>query len=281
MSSAAAGVSSQSISTAVLVGGVLVLVVGGALGLISRRLLRGRSSLSTSGAVLAGIVGALLGLVVTQLVTGNPSTPHPWVLLGLALAGTVVVLLLAEALVRRPVPDAEALVAAGESASVEFKSTARHNLHTGQRDDRMEAVIAKTIAGFLNGRGGTLLIGVDDAGAVLGLEDDLQHMKAPDLDRYELWLHDFLTGALGAPAVGLLRVTFPRVHGREVCRVDAAPSPRPVFVTGKGKGGGQTVTFYARLGNSTRELGVADAIDYAADHFGARGWRVRRVRGGA
>ena len=193
----------------------------------------------------------------------------------------MVVLLLAEVLVRRPAADAEALVAAGESASVEFKSTARHNLHTGQRDERMEAVVAKTVAGFLNGRGGTLLIGADDAGAVLGLDDDLAHMKAPDLDRYELWLHDFLTSALGAPAVALLKVTFPRVHGREVCRVDAAPSPRPVFVTGKGgKGGG--------AGDVLRAAGELDARAgrRGRDRLRGRplrgpGWRVRRARGGA
>ncbi len=278
--SAAAGVSSQSISTAVLVGGASVLVVGAALGLVSRRLLRGRSSLSTSGAVLAGIVGALVGGVVTQVVTGNPSSSHLGILAGLSLAGTVMVLL-AEVLVRRPAADPEALVAAGEPASVEFKSTARHNRHTGQRDERMEAVVAKTVAGFLNGRGGTLLIGADDAGAVLGLDDDLAHMKAPDLDRYELWLHDFLTIALGAPAVALLKVTVPRVHGRAVCRVDAAPSP-PAGVRHRqgwqGRGAGDVLRaageLDARAGRRGRDRRRGGPLR-------GPGWRVRRARGGA
>jgi len=128
-------------------------------------------------------------------------------------------------------------------------------------------VIAKTLAGFLNTRGGTLLVGVDDAGAVLGLQDDLQYMKAPDLDRYELWLHDFLTRVLGAPAVSHLRVTFPAVAGKAICRIDAAKSPRPVFVR---PAKSDQVLFYARIGNSTRELSVAEAIDYAIDHFHRR-----------
>ena len=266
---AQAGVGPGSVSAGVIIVGVAALVIGAALGLGSRFLLRSRSSLGTAAAVLAGIVGSVIGAIVTQLATGNPSSPNLILFLGASLLGTVVVLVVAGRLVRQPVPDAAALVEAGESATVEFKSTARHNLRTGQRDARLEAVIAKTVAGFLNARGGTLLIGVDDAGQVLGLDADLGHMKSPDLDRYELWLHDYLGATIGAPATGRLRVSFPRVHGRDVCRVAAEASPRPVFVKA-GKSG--QVTFHARLGNSTRELGVADAIDYAADHFGRRRW---------
>ncbi len=259
-------------STLLAVAGALVLTVGAVLGLSSRYLLGHRSNLGVSASVLAGVIGAVVGAGITQAVMGNPDEPHVGVLLTAAAASTVAVLLLAERFVRpRPI-DTATLIDAGESATVEFKSTARHNLHTGQRDDRIEAVIGKTLAGFLNGHGGTLLIGVDDEGTVLGLDDDLTHMKAPDLDRYELWLHDYLTRALGAPATSQLTVTFPTVLGRHVCRVDAAASPRPVFVSTKGT----QVTFYVRLGNSTRELSVAEAIDYAADHFGRRGWWARR-----
>lgn len=255
------------VTEALVLPSLAVLVVGAALGWVSRLLLGPRSSMSRSGSVLAGIGGSVIGGAVTQVAMGNPETPNVAVLLGFSVLGTVAVLVLAERFVRRPVVGAAELVEAGESATVEFKSTARHNLHTGQRDERLEAVIAKTLAGFLNARGGTLLIGVDDAGKVLGLDDDLGHMKSPDLDRYELWLHDHLTRVLGAPAVALLRVTFPVVHGRAVCRVDAPVSRRPVFVR---QAKGEQVAFYARLGNSTRELSVAEAIDYAAAHFTRR-----------
>lgn len=57
------------------------------------------------------------------------------------------------------------LVRSGESDRVEFKSTARVNLHTGAKDDKMEQVVAKTLAAFLNTDGGTLVIGVDDGHA--------------------------------------------------------------------------------------------------------------------
>jgi hypothetical protein len=42
------------------------------------------------------------------------------------------------------------LLAAGENGVVEFKSTLRTNLHTGQPDDKIQLFVLKTIAGFLN-----------------------------------------------------------------------------------------------------------------------------------
>ena len=61
---------------------------------------------------------------------------------------------------------------AGESKIVEFKSTALKNLHTGERDPQMEWAIVKSLAGFMNGNGGSLLVGVADDGAFLGIEQD-------------------------------------------------------------------------------------------------------------
>ncbi|MCG2801420.1 MAG: ATP-binding protein [Cellulomonas sp.] len=259
------------VSGSLAASGVGILAIGTVLGVVSRLILQGRSHMTRSGSVLAGIVGAVVGGAATQAATGNPDQPRLWLVLGFSVVGTVAVLAVAERFVRRPAPTVRELIDAGESAAVEMKSTARHNLHTGQRDDRMEAVIAKTVAGFLNGRGGTLLIGVDDSGVVLGLDADLPYMKAPDLDRYELWLHDHLTRVLGAPAVARLTVSFPQVDGTAVCQVEVERSLRPVFVRPAKT---DQVLFYARIGNSTRELSVAEAIEYAADHFARRsGWR--------
>jgi predicted HTH transcriptional regulator len=58
------------------------------------------------------------------------------------------------------------LIAAGESGGVEFKSTLRTNLHTHQPDEKIQLSALKTIAGFLNAHGGTLVIGVVCGGRV-------------------------------------------------------------------------------------------------------------------
>jgi hypothetical protein len=60
--------------------------------------------------------------------------------------------------------DIDGLVARGESDLVEFKSSARWDYREQKVNKALEHVIVKTLASFLNGKGGTLLIGVDDAG---------------------------------------------------------------------------------------------------------------------
>jgi Schlafen, AlbA_2 len=62
-------------------------------------------------------------------------------------------------------PTVQELIANGESATLEFKSTARWNVKARKEVTRMEHEIAKTVCAFLNShRGGTLLIGVSDDG---------------------------------------------------------------------------------------------------------------------
>ena len=70
------------------------------------------------------------------------------------------------------VADIESLVRSGESGTVEFKATGRKNTITGVKDKRMEWAVVKTICAFMNGSGGTLLIGVTDETGIVGIEED-------------------------------------------------------------------------------------------------------------
>ncbi len=63
-------------------------------------------------------------------------------------------------------------ITAGESAGLEFKSSARWDFKENRINKALEQVILKTCAAFLNTDGGALLIGVDDDGKVVGLERD-------------------------------------------------------------------------------------------------------------
>ena len=53
------------------------------------------------------------------------------------------------------------IITHGESKRVEFKQTGRISLRTKQRDPVIEQAVVKSIAGFMNTEGGTLLIGVN------------------------------------------------------------------------------------------------------------------------
>jgi hypothetical protein len=56
---------------------------------------------------------------------------------------------------------------------------------------------------------GTLLVGVDDRGNVLGLENDYKTWgNKPNRDSFENWLTTLLLGEFGKDASPLIRVTF-------------------------------------------------------------------------
>lgn len=160
------------------------------------------------------------------------------------------------------------LLAAGESQMVEYKSTARWNLHTEQVDKKMEHVVVKTVCGFLNSEGGTLLIGVDDDGTVLGLERDFATLgNKPNRDGYELFLRQLLESNLSVQTAGIVKVRFESVSGSDVCVVSVAASGKPSFA--KPLEGGQGASeFWVRIGNATKQLHGDDMVDYQSDHWG-------------
>lgn len=252
----------------------LWLLVAYLIGQLARWLLRGRVRLSTSTTTVIGVLGVSGGLLLGGLARGVDAEPWDVIVIGMAVGLTMLLLALFATIAARlqPARPAQAvgeLMRRGESDRLEFKSSARWNLHTKARDERIELVIAKAVSGFLNADGGTLLIGVNDAGEPVGLANDFAVVKSPDPDRYELWLRDLLATTLGQPAAVQVVIDFTplTVDGAEtyVCRVTCPASPRPVFLR-PGKGGAQP-ELWVRNGNSTRQLKVDEAVDYVIDRW--------------
>lgn len=227
---------------------------------------RGRVRLSLASMVIVSVLGISIGILI--------SAALPWgerllnvstlllafgssLLLSLAVAGV--------ASIRRPSDeiDVAALLAGGETERVEFKETARWNVREQRKDARMEQVITKTVAAFLNTRGGTLVIGADDAGTALGLDRDLATLRTPDHDRFELWLRDLLSSAYDKNAAALPRIRFAAPEGGpSVCVVSIPRAAKPVYL----RHGAET-DLWVRVGNSTRSLGVDEAVDYVERHW--------------
>lgn len=252
-----------------------ILAGGFVFGNLARLIVPGSQRLTWSETTLVGIAGAAVGGIGVNLATpGAQTTEFQWGTLLGVLGGSILVLLVVIFVmdrwgIRRPQAErvpANDLIAAGESHEVEFKQTARWNLHTGGRDPKIELVIAKTVAGFLNADGGTLLVGVADDGSAVGLDDDLSLMKQADLDRYELWVGDHLERCLGKPALRAVAVSFEKIGPRQVCRIDVERSPEPVFLDEPG--GSREADMYVRMGNSTRKLLTDEAFDYSKHHWG-------------
>ena len=131
----------------------VVLLAAYIIGRVARLLLRGRVQVSSSTTTVLSVLGISGGLLIAGLV----SDVRPWSPLALLLALGVTMLMLSvfaalAARLQHPVPREPVLelIRRGESDRLEFKSSARWNLHTRSRDDRIEMVIAKAIAGFSN-----------------------------------------------------------------------------------------------------------------------------------
>jgi len=171
-----------------------------------------------------------------------------------------------------------ALIAVGESEKIEFKSSLHHpygpvppalqSLPPGQLKKEIKKALAKsitkTIAAFLNTDGGTLLIGVEDSGAVLGVEPDFEHLKPgkQDADGWMLSLQEVIINALGAEVWNAVHISLVR-HGSHTVAVAQCP-PRATE-TWHIEGGSEH--FYIRAANGTRELNGSSLLKYIREHW--------------
>jgi schlafen family protein len=123
----------------------------------------------------------------------------------------------------------EELLENDEDDAVEFKSTARWDLREDTASRLMEDAAVKTVAGFLNSDGGTLLIGVGPDRQPIGLDHDYQRVKPPNGDGFVNWLTTHLINALDHTAASHVRARIVEHAGVEICRIDVGRSPRPLI----------------------------------------------------
>ncbi|MEO6387940.1 MAG: DUF3320 domain-containing protein, partial [Croceibacterium sp.] len=167
----------------------------------------------------------------------------------------------------KPVSTIATLIAQGEHDTLEFKETLRWDVALETTNKKLEEVVVKTLAGFANRIGGTLLIGVADSGEVRGLDRDYACLGG-NRDKLQLHLTSVLTNHFGqAYRASRIRVSFAEEHGKDVCRVDIDRSPAAVFVTTADGKGNPAERFFVRSGNSTQELSPSQTAAYIREHF--------------
>ena len=154
------------------------------------------------------------------------------------------------------------LIAAGEGQYVEFKSSLMWDYRRQVVNKALYEPVMKNIVGFMNSTGGTLLIGIDDDGAVLGLEADYQVMKKPDSDGFENVFNMAFNKMIGVEYRRFVDVAFPQIEGKEVCAVSVRPASWPAYLRAKG-----SEAFYVRAGNASQPLSVSQAARYIQDKF--------------
>jgi hypothetical protein len=151
--------------------------------------------------------------------------------------------------------DLRSLISEGEHESLEFKSSLRWDRKLGKVNKHLEAVIAKTLCGMMNHKGGMLLIGVDDDGQILGIEKDWEMLKHSNRDGFEQRIVALVTSYLGGQNTGAVRSEFHCVEEKTIAVVRIKPTHEPVFCKD-----GNLQRYYLRAGNTTRELDTQEAL---------------------
>lgn len=146
------------------------------------------------------------------------------------------------------------IIRSGESDKVEFKQTLRKNIHTNEQDKEMEKSVLKTICGFLNKDGGTLLVGVKDDGEIFGIENDIYK----DNDHYSLHFTNLFKKQIGANFLDLVSWKIIK-HGKQILVVECKRSQTPVWLNKE--------SFYTRSNPATLELKGEEQHQYIQKHF--------------
>ena len=154
------------------------------------------------------------------------------------------------------------LIQQGESAELEFKRSLRWGSTNKAEIRKAEFIIIKTIAGFANAYGGTLLIGVEDNSELVGLESDYESLDG-DKDEFELHLGNLIDANISKVfRANNIKIRFPIIHEIEICQIDIKSSKTAIILATKDKHGQKIEKFYLRSGNQTTELSKGEAIQH-------------------
>ncbi|MDA9612368.1 DUF262 domain-containing protein [Flavobacteriales bacterium] len=149
-----------------------------------------------------------------------------------------------------------------EDNFTEFKSSLLFCYREKKHMNYIEHEVLKTIDAFLNAEGGMLLIGVDDDGNVLGLDEDLKLMGNKGKDGLLLRFDTMIINALGKEQKNDIMIRFESHNDKEFIVVEVSQSNKPIFMKFKGK-----EEFYVRHAASSRSYSMSEAADYINKHF--------------
>ncbi|MFW9921938.1 MAG: HEAT repeat domain-containing protein [Candidatus Thorarchaeota archaeon] len=156
------------------------------------------------------------------------------------------------------------LVNKRETGQVEFKSALRFNKTNQRVLQELEIKIIRTVIGFMNAKGGILLIGVNDTGEAIGLDGDYSSLGKgkQNSDGFKLRLNDlYVIYGIKVEALSYIETFIEKIDKKEICIITVIPADKPVTMKNKNE-------LIVRMGNSTRELQLKEASEYMLKRFG-------------
>lgn len=151
------------------------------------------------------------------------------------------------------------MLKSGEGDRVEFKESLIWNHHTNSRNHSHQNVL-KSIAGFMNSDGGTLLLGVKDDSTLMGLEIDFEkaNPQKNNRDGFGLYLNQLVREKLGSTVTVNYSIRFFEINEFQLCVIDVLPSKFPVFLDKE---------FFIRNGNQTIQMKTQEFYNHLNVRF--------------
>ena len=180
----------------------------------------------------------------------------------------------------------DTLIAGGENHFVEFKTSMLWSLRKTKDEieksnssdlkkytqNTSRIIVGKTLAGFLNSDGGTLVIGIkeDKQGKVddiISIESEYFKLTDPCEDGYRRAIVDsiikpyFPSGIMNRIS-DYIQISFEKIEGKTLCVLKASKSDVKVFLKLSG-----VDYFFIRVDASTREITGEQVVDYCKKRF--------------
>lgn len=153
----------------------------------------------------------------------------------------------------------EDLIKKDEDTNLEFKSTFIWNTKENKIDKDLRFNVLKTVVGFMNSNGGTLIIGVDDNHQVVGMDFDFKSNSKGNKDGFILNFREYLESYIGINNYNrYIDLSFESINNKEVCVIKVEKSEYCIYLKKNSK-----KVLYVRLGNRTKPLDdPEEIIDY-------------------
>ena len=145
-----------------------------------------------------------------------------------------------------------------ETETVEFKETFSRDIKTQAKLLALEQVCFKTVAGFLNSKGGDLIIGVSDNYNIVGIDEEVKKFHKDKTDIFLQYFGNKIKAIFGAQIYPFLNWEIINVDNKNIFRVICKPSDKEFYLNNE---------FYARTNPRTDKLEGKELVEYIKNRF--------------
>ncbi|PJA89522.1 MAG: hypothetical protein CO137_03800 [Candidatus Magasanikbacteria bacterium CG_4_9_14_3_um_filter_32_9] len=154
------------------------------------------------------------------------------------------------------------MIDSGEDNFIELKSSLRWDYSLNEVNKKLEYAIVKSISSFLNSEGGSLIIGVDDKGIIVGIENDYKTFKNGNFDVFSLKLINNINNFLGKENHQFIDIKKETIEERQICLINISKANNPVYLNNNGN-----EEFFIRASASSQPLSMKEAHIYIKSHW--------------